>query len=253
MKLLTLDIGNTNIKSALFDGNKVSDFIVHSSVNDALKYLDEIKFKHAAICSVNHLFEEKLLSYFSQTGISAFRVNIYNKFNLTIRYETPNSLGTDRICSAVAALEIASKEKILSNNQYLMTIDFGTATTINIVSPAREFIGGLIAPGINTMLKSLNEKTAQLPVPNANSYTGLIGSSTNSSIISGIITSTIGMINETVNQLTYNSSTTPLVYCTGGNARYILPHLKVKVSFEEILVLRGLKVIFELNKETKTN
>jgi len=64
----------------------------------------------------------------------------------------------DRVCSATGAFEIATREKLLSSNQFLIIIDFGTATTINIVSPLREFIGGLIAPGITTMLKSLNEK-----------------------------------------------------------------------------------------------
>ena len=251
--LLTLDIGNTNIKSALFEGDNVSEFIVHSSVNEALHYIGKINFNDVAICSVNHFFEEKILSYFSRTGILAYRVNIHSKFNLSIRYETPNSLGTDRICSAVGALAIAIKENLLSENQYLITVDFGTATTINIVSPAKDFIGGLIAPGIFTMLKSLNEKTVQLTLPTIDSYTGLIGNSTNSSIVSGIITSTSGMINETVNQLNHNSGILPLVFVTGGNARYILPHLKVKISFEEVLVLKGLKVIFELDNEKRKN
>ena len=92
----------------------------------------------------------------------------------------------DRVCSVVGALELATNQKIISENQFLITIDFGTATTINIVSPNKEFIGGLIAPGVNTMLNSLNEKTAQLPLPNLESYQGLIGNSTNSSLISGV-------------------------------------------------------------------
>jgi type III pantothenate kinase len=246
--LLTLDIGNTNIKSALFNGNQISDFIVHSSISEALTYIAKISFNFVAICSVNHLFEEKIQSYFSRTGISFFRVNIESIFNLSIRYETPNSLGMDRICSAIGALDIATKENLLSNNQYLITLDFGTATTINIISPSKEFIGGLIAPGINTMVKSLNEKTAQLPLPKMDSYSGLIGNSTNSSIISGVINSAIGLINEAVNYLYDISRIPPLVFATGGNAGYILPHLKVKASFEEVLVLKGLKIVYELNK-----
>ena len=249
--LLTLDIGNTNIKSALFDGNQVSDFIVHSNVNEALKYMDELEFNEAAICSVNHLIDEKIYSYFSRDRVSAFQVDINKILNLTIKYGTPNSLGMDRICSAAGALDIATKENLLSTNQYLVTLDFGTATTINIVSPSKEFIGGLIAPGINTMLKSLNEKTAQLPLPKMDSYSGLIGNSTNSSIISGIINSTIGMINETVNYLFDKSRVQPLVFATGGNSSHILPYLKLKVFFEEVLVLKGLKIIFELNKKSK--
>jgi type III pantothenate kinase len=155
----------------------------------------------------------------------------------------------DRVCSAAGALEIATGEKLLTENQYLITIDFGTATTVNIVSPEKEFLGGLIAPGITTMLKSLNEKTAQLPLPDLNTYKGLIGNSTNTSIISGVINSTIGMIGETIDQLSTTSDyNMPIIFTTGGNAKYILPHLNYKVLFDEALVLKGLKVIYDLNK-----
>ena len=247
--LLTLDIGNTNVKSALFEDNHLNEFAVHHNSEKLFNYLTKFKFNEAAICSVNPSIEKILIDYFSAKDISLFRANIQNKFNLTIKYDTPNSLGMDRVCSAVGALDIAIKEKLLSKNQYLITIDFGTATTINIVSPSQEFIGGLIAPGISTMLKSLNERTAQLPLPDLSLYSGVIGRSTDTSIISGVVTSTIGMINETVNHLSEMShQIIPLIFITGGNAKYILPHLKHKVIYEEALVLEGLKVIYELNK-----
>jgi len=247
--LLTLDIGNTNIKSALFEDNSLNEFTVHPNVDDLIHYLEKIPITEVAICSVNPSIEKILIDYFSVRDISLFRANIQSKFNLKIKYETPNTIGMDRVCSAVGALEIAIKEKLLSKNQYLITIDFGTATTINIVSPSQEFIGGLIAPGITTMLKSLNEKTAQLPLPDLSSYFGVIGNSTNSSIISGVLTSTNGMINETVDHLSEIShQIRPLIFITGGNAKYILPHLKHKVLFEEALVLKGVNVIYDLNK-----
>jgi type III pantothenate kinase len=247
--LLTLDIGNTNIKSALFDDQSLKEFIVHSDYDKVVEYLNKTTFIEAAICSVNPRVEKLLTDNISEKGIKLFRAGIQNKFNFEINYETPETLGMDRVCSAVGALEIATKDKLLSKNQFLVTIDFGTATTINIVSPHREFIGGLIAPGIVTMLKSLNEKTAQLPLPDLNNYKGLIGNSTNSSIISGVITSTVGMIGETINQLSAASDQIiPMIFATGGNARFILPHLKYKVLFEEALVLKGLKVIYDLNK-----
>jgi len=247
--LLTLDIGNTNIKSALFDDDRLIEFTVHSDTDKVIEYLNKTAFTKAAICSVNSRVEKLLTDNISVKGIKLFRVSIKDKFNLKINYETPETLGMDRVCSAVGALEIATREKLLTNNQYLITIDFGTATTINIVSPTKEFIGGLIAPGITTMLKSLNEKTAQLPLPDLNNYNGLIGNSTHSSIISGVVNSTVGMIGETINHVITNSDhNMPIIFATGGNAGYILPHLKYKVLFEEALVLKGLKVIYDLNK-----
>jgi type III pantothenate kinase len=247
--LLTLDIGNTNIKSALFENDKLIEFIVHPDTNKLFNFFGKSKITEAAICSVNPPVEKAIRDYISAKGIKLFRASIKNKFNLKINYETADTLGMDRVCSAVGAFSIATREKLLTENQYLITIDFGTATTINIVSPSREFIGGLIAPGITTMLKSLNEKTAQLPLPDFNAYKGLIGNSTNTSIISGVITSTIGMIGETIDQLSTTSDyNMPIIFTTGGNAKYILPHLNYEVLFEEALVLKGLKVIYDLNE-----
>jgi len=247
--LLTLDIGNTNIKSALFEDDRLIEFSVHPDIDKLFTYLRKSNFTEAAICSVNPPVEKTVADYISIQGINSFRAIIRNKFKFKINYETPETLGMDRVCSATGALEIATRKKLLTDNQYLVTIDFGTATTINIVAPSQEFIGGLIAPGITTMLKSLNEKTAQLPLPDLNDYKGLIGNSTNSSIISGVITATVGMIGETINQLSAGSKgNIPIIFATGGNAGYILPHLKYKVLFEEALVLKGLKVIYDLNK-----
>jgi len=247
--LLTLDIGNTNIKSALFDDDRLIDFTVHSDTDKVVEYLNKTTFNEAAICSVCPPVEKAISDYILAKGIKLFRASIKGKFNLKINYETPETLGMDRVCSAVGALEIATREKLLTDNQYLVTIDFGTATTINIVSPTQEFIGGLIAPGIFTMLKSLNEKTAQLPLPDLNNYTGLIGDSTHSSIVSGVINSTIGMINESIKKISeISDQRLPLIFASGGNAKYIIPHLKYPVKFEEALVLKGLKVIYDLNK-----
>jgi len=247
--LLTLDIGNTNIKSALFENDKLIEFIVHPDTNKLFNFFGKSKITEAAICSVNPPVEKAIRDYISAKGIKLFRASIKDKFNLKINYETADTLGMDRVCSAVGAFSIATREKLLTENQYLITIDFGTATTVNIVSPEKEFLGGLIAPGIFTMLKSLNEKTAQLPLPDFNAYKGLIGNSTNTSIISGVITSTIGMIGETIDQLSTTSDyNMPIIFTTGGNAKYILSHLNYEVLFEEALVLKGLKVIYDLNK-----
>ena len=247
--LLTLDIGNTNIKSALFEDERLIELIVHSEADRAINYLNESTFTEAAICSVNPRVEKSLTEIISSKGIKAFIANIQDKFSFKINYETPETLGMDRVCSATGAFEIATREKLLSSNQFLIIIDFGTATTINIVSPLREFIGGLIAPGITTMLKSLNEKTAQLPLTDLKSYKGFIGNSTQSSIISGVMASTVGMINETIYHLSeLSNQNMPILFTTGGNAKHVLPQLKYKVLFEEALVLKGLKVIYDMNK-----
>lgn len=246
--LLALDIGNTNIKSALFKGNTLIEFSVYSDSDDFKKYIETISFTNVLVSSVNQASERRILDQFHHKNIPIFRASIQNKFNFDIAYETPETLGIDRICSAVGAFSIALRDKLLANNQYLVTIDFGTATTINIVSPDRKFLGGSIAPGITTMLKSLNEKTAQLPLPGLNSYKGIIGTSTNSSILSGVISATVGLIKETKSYLETKSKVLPLIFATGGNAKLVLPYLNFKIILDEALVLKGLKTIYDLNR-----
>ena len=245
--LLTLDIGNTNIKTALFTGDEIINFNIHRNSIEALEYINRTKFKNTAICSVNPSIEEVLENVITDIGISVFTVNVKSKFNFQIEYKTPDTLGMDRLCSVVGALNLADKKNMILDNQYLITIDFGTATTINILSPDRKFIGGLIAPGLKTMLNSLKEKTAQLPLIESGFYGGVIGDSTKSSILNGVFTATIGMISETINQLTSESNKVPLIFTTGGNAEPILPHIKHKIIYDKALVLRGLKVAYDLN------
>lgn len=245
--LLTLDIGNTNIKSGLFVNEQLNDLKNHPTVDSALNYIKKINFLKAAVCSVNPVAEKKILDEISSKEVSFFQAKVNQKFNLKIIYQTSDTLGMDRVCSAVGALELAQINELLSEKQFLIAVDLGTATTINVVSPDKQFIGGLIAPGIKTMLNSLNEKTAQLPLLDLDSYQDLIGNSTYSSMVSGVINATIGMINEVINKLKFDSNQVPVIFITGGNSKLILPYLKYRINFEETLVLRGLKTIYDLN------
>lgn len=247
MMLLTLDIGNSNIKSASFNNNHLRDFRVHSDIYKAAGYINQLQIEQAAICSVNPNLLGKILKSLEVKAVPFFIVNYTQNFNLIIDYKTPETLGMDRLCAAVGALEIAIEEKLFLCDSYLITIDFGTATTINIISPEKKFIGGLISPGIYTMLKSLNRNTAQLPIPNLQSYEGLVGQSTKSSIASGVLTATVGMINETINKLKSDADKNPIIFVTGGNAKFILPYIHHKLYFDEALVLKGLKIIYDLN------
>ena len=245
--LLTIDIGNTNIKTALADNGQLSNFKVHSNPGNIIDYINNISFDSAAICSVNPLKYNSIKEKLDSINIPIFSANIRNKLNLKIEYDTPQTLGMDRVCSVVGAVNIANERSLINEDQFLITIDFGTATTINIVSPEKGFIGGLIAPGVRTMFRSLNEQTAQLPLPNENIYEKLIGKSTEASIVSGVINSTIGMINETVKNLKSRSGSQPIIFITGGNAPFIFPYLKNETVFEEALVLKGLKFVYDLN------
>jgi len=247
--LLTLDIGNTNIKAGVFKGEDLED---HFNFTDIVKLKSFLK-KHAisriAISSVvpakTKLIVEKLSASYN---FKPFIINNDCKFNLKIDYKTPETLGIDRICSAEGAFNLCGNS--LTAGTYLLTIDFGTATTINIVKYPNIFVGGLIAPGINTMFKSLSTQTSQLPDLTINNYNFIIGDDTHSSIASGVITSAVGLIEKVVSYLNnLEDCSNLIIYTTGGMADKLQKFLSNKIIYDEFLVLRGIRSLYELNKE----
>jgi type III pantothenate kinase len=133
---------------------------------------------------------------------------------------------------------------------YILTIDFGTATTINIVKYPNIFAGGLIAPGINTMFKSLTTQTSQLPDLTIDNYKVLIGDDTHSSIASGVINSTVGVIEKVASYINnLDDCSNLIIYATGGMADKLQKFLSNKIIYDEFLVLRGIRSLHELNKE----
>ncbi len=252
MILLACDIGNNLIKIALYSRDKLADYfsVPIKELNNNL--LKGYKFDKAAISSVvpastNLLFEIIETNFRLQPYIITTHAN----FNLEIDYDTPETLGIDRICGAEGAFSIfcsKSKSEKLKNNEAIITVDLGTATTVNIILPPNKFAGGIILPGIKMMSKLLNENTVQLPIVNLENYTGVIGKSTVSSITSGIINSTIGGIERVINFLKEKEKIkTVHTYLTGGNAVYIEKRINFNSSFVKDLVLRGVKAVYERN------
>ena len=144
-------------------------------------------------------------------------------------------------------------EKKLAEGLYLITIDMGTATTINIIKYPNEFIGGLIAPGISTMFKSLDQQTAQLPEIKINDYKSFIGDTTSSSIASGVVNSSIGLIEKSIESISkLDDFENVITYLTGGMAEAINKYLDTDVIYDRFLVLRGVKSVYELNKNNGT-
>ena len=255
--LFVCDIGNSRIKTGFFNKDKIAGIKVFEDVDSVIKSISTKRLTEAAVSSV----VPGKLKYFKKAFRKAvnfdkscvkFKPVIINKdsnFNLKIEYETPDTLGIDRICSAEGAFYLYKlKEDSIDYNKniFILSIDFGTATTINMIKYNGIFTGGLIAPGIGMMFKSLKNETAQLPEVKTYGYKNLIGSSTKSSIASGVINSTLGLINQTINYLKgKNKLIKTVVYVTGGNAEYILPYLEFDYILEEALVLYGIKAVYE--------
>jgi type III pantothenate kinase len=255
--LIGIDIGNTNIKAGKIVNNNLDEIFLFDKTNDVLNFIKSNKADDIAISSVvpskTKSISEEIIKL---SGKSPFIITKDTKTNLTMSYKTPDTLGIDRLCSAEGAFFLFKNSCIEQNKsyKYILSIDFGTATTINVVEYPGKFIGGLIAPGIKMMFESLNKKTAQLPDVDISDFNSIIGNDTYSSIAGGVVASVVGMIEKIINYLNTgrgiqsNAPTELFIYLTGGNAKIIIPFLNFDFIYEEGLVLYGINALFELNK-----
>jgi type III pantothenate kinase len=248
--IVAFDIGNTNIKAGYFFENELKKVVIFKNPDELFDSIKHHEIKEAAISSVVPALTARVILFLEkELKITPYILSKDSLFNLRLDYKTTETLGIDRICSAEAAFDIFNNSKDLEEGTFLLTIDFGTATTINVVKSPRNFIGGLIAPGIKTMFNSLNSKTAQLPGLNFSDYKSLIGEDTNSSIASGVITTTVGMIEKTINHLKQKYGA-KVIYCfiTGGNAKQVQSILPKDFIYDEALVLKGVNSVYNLNR-----
>lgn len=250
--LYACDIGNTNIKVATFDSDAISGYYNFSDLNKLFEFLLENKPSKLVLSSVVPALEKEI-SQFTKTNFnfSPFIINHKQKFNLLIEYRPLENLGIDRICSSEGALFLFKKSDDFRNYSFhsvIVTIDLGTATTINVITHPQIFKGGLIAPGVQMMLSSLSKDTALLPSVSVNDYNDIIAQDTKSSLASGVINSTLGLIDRALDRIQKIYSVEQLkIFITGGNAKNILPHFDFEFQFEKDLVLWGIKSIYDTN------
>jgi len=253
--LLAIDIGNTRIKSALFEDNSIREINSFTDVGSLLNYSSTKKnIVDIAISSVVPSTANSLSEHLNKyLRVAPFIISSNSKFNLKNEYKSPGTLGIDRLCSTEGAFFLFKQSnnfKNYSEKDFILSIDFGTATTINFIKYPGVFLGGIIAPGINTMFESLHKNTAQLPSVEVKDFNNLIGEDTKQSIASGVLNSTLGLIEKTINHLKqeYHSKNI-FIYATGGNAKEILNHSNFDFTFEESLVLIGVKAVWKVNNK----
>lgn len=246
--LLAIDIGNTNIKCGLFKGTHLKDHYTILHISDLKNYFKKQEITNVAVSSVVPGKTDQIINAITAESIPApYIITKNSDFHLKIKYKTPETLGIDRLCSCEGAFALLNKK--LSNNTYLITIDFGTATTINIVKPPSIFIGGVIAPGVRTMFDSLKNKTSQLPSLSLENYKSILGDDTRSSMASGVIQSSIGLVDKVIGYIKkLDDCNKIIVYITGGMASKIKNYLNIDFIYDEFLVLKGIRSVYKLNK-----
>jgi|WetSurMetagenome_2_1015567.scaffolds.fasta_scaffold31535_4 type III pantothenate kinase len=245
MKNLLIDIGNSSIKSAISKGNKLYNIKRKNYIKDnlpsAFKNILSYKrtdFDSVGISCLNKKNRSILNNIIKQKySVKPLFIGIDNNLPIKINYE--KSLGNDRICSAVAAC-MKYKEK-----KNILVIDFGTATTYNLISN-KIFLGGLIMPGILTSLEVLKFK-ANLPLTDIKNVDKLINNKTKNNILSGVIHQSLFTTDSIIKEIEkkYNNL---FVINTGGFAELISKKSCLIDRIEKNLVLEGINFILNHNQ-----
>jgi type III pantothenate kinase len=164
------------------------------------------------------------------------------KTGIPIRYDDPRELGPDRIANAVAARERYGTPCIV--------VDFGTSTNFDVVSAAGEFVGGVLAPGIEVSMEALFERAARLGQVDFVEPPSAIGKTTSSALQAGLVYGFAGQVDGIVERIrTELGDGAALVVATGGLASLIVPHAKTVERVDPFLTLEGLRLVWERNRE----
>jgi len=254
--LLAFDIGNTTVAIGLFRGpdlakswkiktdrDKTSDDYASVLVNLFQAAGFELRQAEAAIVSsvvppLTPIIQDVCKDLF---GLDALVVGPGLRTGMPILYENPLEVGADRIAAAVAAFEKYGGPVIV--------VDFGTATTFDAVSAKGEYLGGAIAPGIQIAAEALYLKTARLPRIEIRKPKRAIGRTTVASMQSGLYFGYVGLITNTIAEIRGELGTEARVIATGGFGGQILSEVPAIEAYEPDLVLRGLRIVFERNRD----
>jgi type III pantothenate kinase len=251
--IIAVDIGNTettvgigrkdNWDSYRFttrDTNTPDELL--ALFNSTFQIKSEVKkdIEGAIICSVvpqaTNSFSEAIRKYLNLEPVI---VGPGIKTGLKVNIDNPKELGPDRIANSVAGYLITETDTVV--------IDLGTATTFDVVSKNKEYLGGSIAPGIKISLDALTLKTASLKSVELDTPNKVIGKNTYEAIQSGLIMGHASMIDSMVEKIILEIDIEPKIILTGGLSKVVQPILNVNVEYIENLTLVGLEEIFKLN------
>lgn len=254
--ILTIDVGNTSTTCGLFDGDKIvlqfrRETNIHSSSDEIGIFFRDVlrengydwkQITRIGVCSVvpsvNYSLSSACAKYlnhdplFIQAGI---------KTGLKIKYANPKEIGADLIAAAMGAIH-------LFPNKDLIIADLGTATTLELVSKDKEFIGGSILPGLKISIDALATGTAKLPMVEIAKPEGLLGASTTEAIQVGLFYGNAGAIKEIcyIYQKNVFHGEKPLIIATGGFAKIFADYSLFDQIVPE-LVLTGVKCAIDMN------
>ncbi len=242
-----LDIGNTHTHLGLANARRV---LRHADVPTqqwrtgatqpaAARFLKQAPLTGAILCSVVPAATPVAIDFLRREfGLACVELTARTVRGVGIDYPKPKTIGPDRLANAVAVKHHFGAPSVV--------VDFGTAVTFDVVDGAGNYIGGIIAPGLNVMTDYLHEKTALLPRIRIREAPGAVGKNTEQAMLIGAVKGYRGLIRELIGELkrALNCRRLPVV-ATGGYAHLISSKLPEITAVEPLLTLEGLRLVWE--------
>ena len=253
--ILAIDIGNTNICIGGLEGDRIRfafrmvtrPHCTPDEYTAELRFLlRRFQFEKAActgaiLCSVVPALSGPLAEAVRRlTGFEPLRVAHTLDTGLTFAIDAPERLGQDRIADAAGAAALYPLP--------CMTVDLGTASTYNVISADRRFLGGFIVPGVQTSLRAISAGTAQLPPIAPETPGKLIGKNTVACLNNGAMFGTAAMLDGLADRVERELGQPLTVVATGGLAPYIMPCCKREIHYDADLLFHGLALLYRKNK-----
>jgi type III pantothenate kinase len=253
--IFVMDVGNTNITLGVYRGEQLVHHWRIATIRErtddehavmiqnlfAMANLSFAQIDGIAISSVvpplMNALESMCIKYFKKKPLI---VGPGVKTGLSIKYENPREVGADRIVNAVAAIEIYGPPLII--------VDFGTATTFCVIDEAGQYLGGIIAPGIQISTEALFQRAAKLPRIELVKPSSVIGRNTITSMQSGVIYGFVGQVDGLVNRIRQELPLPFQVIATGGLAELVASESRTIDKTDPFLTLAGLRMIYERNQ-----
>ena len=241
--LLAIDIGNTNINFGIFHGERlIKKFAIPTGSKDYFPCLKKIctAYEINETCIAGVVPEAQRCLAQALTGILRRKPYIIGKdIKVPIKnlYRKPAQAGQDRLVNAYAASELYGVP--------LIAVDFGTGLTIDVVSGRKEYLGGLILPGLQVSLDALAQRAALLPRVRLDKPSGIIGRDTLGSILSGVVFGTAACVDELILRLRKKIGRKALAVGTGGNIKFIAKYCRKIQRIDPDLTLKGIRLIWE--------
>ena len=239
---LIVDIGNTRVKAAVFEGDTVLELVVFDKkriISEVKKIIKKNNISKGIVSSVASISPKKLLKL--ESLMPFLVVSSLTKVPFKNLYKTPKTLGVDRIALVVSAVR---KYK----NRNVLIIDAGTCITYDFVNEKSEYLGGAISPGIKMRFQSLHNYTSKLPLLEKKPLSSFIGGNTNESINSGVVNGLINEVDGVI--LDYKEKYIDLtVVLTGGDTNFLAKQLKSSIFANQNFLLEGLNKLLIFNQD----